>query len=477
MPIDPSIALGVRPLEVPNPLNQLAQVSQIQSAQRQGEVAQMKLEDMIAERKELNQFAAKIKEKGFEPRAYMEMLATSRNPEMQKMGIEGIMRLNRQDKFEKTYGKILPQLFGMAPEGAAAPAVAPTAPMQPGALGTGTFGVAPEPTQTNALAPTAAPTTPTAPVNQLAAPQAAGMSIPQMEMLALQLANEEDPRAKTAVSLIEKKIEAARKPSLHVVPGVGLVDVTGKTVVPSVESTPSEIKQYEYAKKQGFTGSIFDFKRALASAGRAAATPSAPVAVVDETGKTRYVSREEAIGRGMTPASAYEGITPKEIQKREAALPAATSAVKGFEAKSESFVKDLKTLRDHPGLSEITGFVAGRVPGLTANGRAAQALYDKVVAKGGFQALQDLRDASKTGGALGNVSNQEGKQLTASFAAIDRRQDVGDVQSALDAAIADVEGARTRMREVYDDTYKYKSGRAAVPGAGAGGAPDPLGIR
>ena len=35
MPIDPNIALGVRPLEVPDTLNQLAKVTQIQSAQQQ----------------------------------------------------------------------------------------------------------------------------------------------------------------------------------------------------------------------------------------------------------------------------------------------------------------------------------------------------------------------------------------------------------------------------------------------------------
>jgi hypothetical protein len=106
---------------------------------------------------------------------------------------------------------------------------------------------------------------------------------------------------------------------------------------------------------------------------------------------------------------------------------------------------------------------------VTAEGRAAQALYDKVVAKGGFQALQDLRDASKTGGALGNVSNREGQQLTASFAAIDRRQDAPDVQAAIDGAIAGVEGARIRTREAYDDTYSYKNpaGQAAqLPAAG-----------
>ena len=156
-------------------------------------------------------------------------------------------------------------------------------------------------------------------------------------------------------------------------------------------------------------------------------------------------------------------LPPKEVQKREAAFPQATSAIKGFETKSDSFVKDLTALRDHPGLSQITGIAAGRLPAVTSAGRAAQALYDKVIAKGGFQALQDLRDASKTGGALGNVSNQEGKQLAASFSAIDRKQDANDVKAALDQAIADVQGSRTRMREACDATYQYKSGNA--PGA------------
>jgi len=163
-------------------------------------------------------------------------------------------------------------------------------------------------------------------------------------------------------------------------------------------------------------------------------------------------------------AQTTEGLNPKEIQKREAALPQATSAIKGFETKSDSFVKDLEKLRDHPGLNQITGIAAGRLPAVTSEGRAAQALYDKVVAKGGFQALQDMRDASKTGGALGNISNQEGKQLTASFAAINRVQDAKDVRAAIDEAVANIQGAKTRMREAYDSTYSYKTGNAPASG-------------
>ena len=156
-------------------------------------------------------------------------------------------------------------------------------------------------------------------------------------------------------------------------------------------------------------------------------------------------------------SQAEQPLSTKDLQKREAAYPQATSAIKSFETKSDAFVADIEKLRDHPGLPEITGFAAGRLPGLTANGRAAQALYDKIVAKGGFQALQDLRDASKTGGALGNVSNQEGKQLTASFGAIDRRQDVKDVREALNQAIGDIQGSKTRLKEAYDMTYSYKA--------------------
>jgi hypothetical protein len=155
-------------------------------------------------------------------------------------------------------------------------------------------------------------------------------------------------------------------------------------------------------------------------------------------------------------SQAEQPLSTKDLQKREAAYPQATSAIKSFETKSDAFVTDIEKLRDHPGLPEITGFAAGRLPGLTANGRAAQALYDKIVAKGGFQALQDLRDASKTGGALGNVSNQEGKQLTASFGAIDRRQDAKDVREALNQAIGDIQGSKTRLKEAYDMTYSYK---------------------
>jgi hypothetical protein len=181
------------------------------------------------------------------------------------------------------------------------------------------------------------------------------------------------------------------------------------------------------------------------------------------------------LAASLKESASVELLTPKEKQKREAAYPQATSAIKGFESKADSFIKDIEKLRDDPGLSEITGIAAGRLPGITANGRRAQALYDKIIAKGGFQALQDMRDMSKTGGALGNVSNQENTQLKASFAAIDRRQDAKDVKAALDQVIGDIQGSRTRLKEAYDMTYSYKAEQPTKPSFGGNSVTAPNG--
>lgn len=224
----------------------------------------------------------------------------------------------------------------------------------------------------------------------------------------------------------------------------------------------------------------------IAAAGRAPAQPrepSAPIAIVDEaTGTIKYVSREQAMGR--TPASAQtEGITPKEVQKRNAAYPQQTQAIKSVEANTDNFIADLQKLANHPGLSGITGLIAGRTPNLTGDARAAQALYDKIVAKGGFSVLQAMRDASKTGGALGNLSNQEGTQLKSAFAAINQTQDTGTVKANLLDVINQLNSSKARLRETYESTYDYKNAATPTPSrGGASGsfdapAADPLGIR
>ncbi len=190
------------------------------------------------------------------------------------------------------------------------------------------------------------------------------------------------------------------------------------------------------------------------------------------------MSRAEAVGK--TPPSAIEGLTPKERQAREAKYPQATSALKAFETTADTLIKDLEALATHPGLGSITGIVAGRAPGITPQGREAEALYNKIMARGAFQELAAMRQSSPTGGALGSVSNKENDMLQAAFAALDRRQDAPSVRKAVAAAVEQIRASKGNLREAYDLTYEYKRpGGAAAPAAPAGGnfpAPPPAAI-
>jgi hypothetical protein len=235
------------------------------------------------------------------------------------------------------------------------------------------------------------------------------------------------------------------------------------------------IKQYEFAQRQGFKGSMFDYKRQLAQAGRSITppAPAAPVAVIDPaSGNTIYVSREEALRNRMTPAGQGVSLTPKQMQTFEAKYPQATAAVKTFESKSDRLAADLETLANHPGLSGISGLVYGRTPALTAEARQAEALYDSIIARGGFQELQDMRSASPTGGALGPVSNTENQYLRDAFAPIKRTQDTPDLKQALLGAAQATKDSRQRVREAYDLTYEYRARRGdGAPAPAAPAAP------
>jgi hypothetical protein len=354
------------------------------------------------------------------------------------------------------------------PGALAAPAIAPT-PELPGVTVGGpnpptVFGAAPMPTA-NRLAP--APVAPAASANRLGIDTNALQN--QIDKLRIKFPNV--PQAQKEADRLEKQLDRLNTTA----PDAMLMQQLGYPLTPAGYQAFQEAQRTERPDRL-LTPAEEAQKVRLAVAGRAPAQPRAeqpPVAVVDPvSGKQVFVTREEALRGRMTPAVAMENLSPKEIQKREAALPQATSAVKGFEFKSDKFIADLTALRDDPGLDNITGPVFGRTGSVSQAGSRAQATYDKVVAKGGFQALQDLRDASKTGGALGNVSNQEGKQLTASFAAIDRRQNADDVRAAINQAIADIQGTKTRMREAYDSTYAYKSGGESQPSKPVSAAPN-----
>jgi len=284
-------------------------------------------------------------------------------------------------------------------------------------------------------------------------------------------------QAQTGPSQEPNEIKMLKALGLPLTPeGLNLLK-QAQTVV-SQEPKDALIRQYEYARSQGYKDTLLQFKRTLAEAGR-------PVSTSSGGGGSSGAGKPPS-GYRFTPTGDLEpipggpaspGLTSKEMQKREAAYPQATQSVNGFEAKSDLFIKELQKLRDDPGLANITGPIFGRTPSITREGSRAQATYDKIFAKGGFQALQDMREMSKTGGALGNVSNEEGRRLEKSVVGgLDRTQNIKDVKQGIDDLIEEIRGSKARVREAYDSTYEYRAGTStAAPAAPAAPAAAPTG--
>jgi hypothetical protein len=446
------IAQGAQ-FNMPDQLGQFAKMQQIQQGMQQQQLsaqqmqtgalqqkaAEFQLQKLQEDHANMVGLQQKLSQQGLTPRQFFEALQSSKDPQRQQVGIEGLMKLGETEKYE-AYLKSKQTI----------PAGRP--PMQMGgALGTGTFGldqtpgaIAPAMRQANALAPQAAP--------------AAADPVAAIDARLAEIQNFADPRAQAEAARLQKQRDELVKP--HVV-GDFLVSGAGNEIFKAPKKS-SLLTQEEEAQKLR-----------IAAASRAPAQPrpeQPPVAVVDPvTGKQVFVSREEALKGRMTPATAMEGLTPKEIQTREAKYPQATLAVKTFESKANKLAADLKTLANHPGLSGISGLIYGRTPAVTAAARQAQSLYDSIVARGGFSELQAMRSASPTGGALGNVSEREGQYLRDAFAAISRTQDTPDLKKSLLSASAATIAAKQNTRDAYDMTYDYKTGAKPAAAAAAPG--------
>lgn len=199
--------------------------------------------------------------------------------------------------------------------------------------------------------------------------------------------------------------------------------------------------------------------------------PSAPIPVVDEaTGKVKYVSREEAIGK--TPPSAMEGLAPKEIQRREAVFPQAKQSVATVTSTMTEVENTIDRLLKNPkGLNGITGLVYGRTPALTDDARRAESDIKQLRNLAFVQGLTELRAASKTGAGVGNVSNKEGDRFENLKASLETTQSFDDMVAALKRLKAQTSATKTNLQTEFEDMYSYRQGRQTSTGPAAGASP------
>jgi len=175
----------------------------------------------------------------------------------------------------------------------------------------------------------------------------------------------------------------------------------------------------------------------------------------DKAAELEYRREKDAADRAAE-AAMPEGMDPKTKVKFEQAYPKSASALRTSVTGMDNTLVALEKLIKDPGLKDISGTVGAATPNLSAQAKRAQALFDQIKAGAGLAALVELKQSSPAGGALGNVSNQEGDTLRNSRGAFLQTQEYEDLRNALIDYYNVLERSRANIVGAFDDTYSYR---------------------
>lgn len=174
-----------------------------------------------------------------------------------------------------------------------------------------------------------------------------------------------------------------------------------------------------------------------------------PLPIAGNSPYPQVGARQPAPGGMITPKAQAEMNATRAESK-----PQATAAYGDAANNLDRLAKEVQGIMNDPALAKITGMV-GKIP--NAPGSAATnvaAKLEAVKSQVAFAVLQSMRNASKTGGALGQVSNFEEQMLQNNLAAITNTgQSHEAMKKNLQQIIDYATAAKGRMAKAYRDTY------------------------
>lgn len=152
---------------------------------------------------------------------------------------------------------------------------------------------------------------------------------------------------------------------------------------------------------------------------------------------------------GQRPAN----VTPKEWVEIQAKRPQETKAVQGVMGALHSSLQAADNVLNSEGLGRITGPVAGRTPNFTGAATNAQSDLDTLKSQIGVQVLTAMREASKTGGAVGNVTEKEWPILQNQLGALQQAQTTDQFKERLGDVKATLQRMQDNARQAYEANY------------------------
>lgn len=414
MALDPSISLGVRGIELQNPLNALAQVSQIKNAQTQNAMAQLQMREAEAAAQEKNML------RRLDP--------TAADYESQLFKVSPQLGIN----FRKE------QAATEASRAATSSSLATAAKAKQQLLGQALRDISGRPSDANITAHTediqASPL--------FSAEEKAKALVTQQTLLAIPFEQRQAYLAAQGASASELK------PSTQTVNRSGGTDIVQ---VPAFSGTPTTVGSYADLP---LPANVQAQKIQIARESRPPAQPRAeqpPVAVIDPaTGQSIFVSREEALRNRMQPAAGapmLKPLTEGQTIKLRADVSKDYKAASTALSQIDDLLASADAVKTSPGLSAATGFTGKFLPSFPEGG-AAQAETRLANLRGKVTALGKATAAMS--GAIGSIANQEWKILADQIAVLDEVKGKGPLLEQIALLEEQAKGAAARIRDTYE---------------------------
>lgn len=145
------------------------------------------------------------------------------------------------------------------------------------------------------------------------------------------------------------------------------------------------------------------------------------------------------------------------LAERRESFPKARGSVLAYKAKNDALGQNItKALQQTSGWTSGIMNLASFVPG-TPQHNLSNTL-NSIKANAGFGELQDMRENSPTGGALGQVSENENRLLQSLIAAVEQSQSPAQLQENLMALARFKDESAQRVEDTFNLTYKDVAG-------------------
>lgn len=186
--------------------------------------------------------------------------------------------------------------------------------------------------------------------------------------------------------------------------------------------TPTSVEQqYLRAKSEGFEGNFIDYQSELKKAGATQVTTNiGDDGLLPKPPKGFMYVKDETAPHGIkqVPISGSD-----EDLKRQTADQAKGDQFKYKDVALQDVRRMQDKIKSAPWYNPTTGLIGNFLKDVGGTAAAdVNALATSIKASIGFDRLQEMREASPTGGALGQVSNMELRQLNAALGNLEQTQ-------------------------------------------------------